>query len=151
MGVGRDGRLRHVLPWVVSAALLAYAFGWAMDWSRLGQAMARANVPLFLLFATADRLAFFGIWSWLWAAALRKFVADVPISAVFAIRGGSELLRTVSNPLSDAAFFLGLVRLAGGRFEAVVSAAIIPTLTHLVVMVLQMTLLLPFLHGDRHA
>ena len=145
MPFARDGTLRHVLPWVVSAALLAYAFGWATDWSRLAQAMAGANVPLFLLYATADRLAFFAIWSWLWAAALRRFVATVPVSAVFAIRGGSELLRTVSNPLSDAAFFLGLVRLAGGRFEAVLAAAIVPTVTHFVVMVVQMTVMLPFL------
>jgi len=150
MALTRDGRWRHVAPWVVSAALLAYAFGWATDWSRLGQALADADVPLLLLCATADRLAFFGIWSWLWAAALRRFVAEVPVSAVFAVRGGSELLRTVSNPLSDAAFFLGLVRLAGGRFEAVVSAAIVPTVTHVVVMVLQMTLMLPFLRDDRH-
>jgi len=150
MAVARNGRLRHVLPWVVSAALLAYAFGWATDWRRLGQAMAGANVPLFLVYATADRLAFFGIWSWLWAAALRKFVADVPTSSVFAIRGGSELLRTVSNPLSDAAFFLGLVRLVGGRFEAVLAAAMVPAVTHFVVMVVQMTVMLPFLDGPSH-
>jgi hypothetical protein len=149
MAVGRNGRLRHVLPWVVSAALLAYAFGWATDWARLGQAMAGADVPLFLVYVTADRLAFFGIWSWLWAAALRKFVADVPTSAVVAVRGGSELLRTVSNPLSDAAFFLGLVRLAGGRFEAVVAAAIVPAVTHFVVMIVQMTVMLPFLGEAR--
>jgi hypothetical protein len=148
MALTRDGKWRHVAPWAISAALLAYAFGWATDWSRLGQALADADVPMLLLFATADRLAFFAIWSWLWAAALRQFVAEVPISAVVAVRGGSELLRTVSNPLSDAAFFLGLVRLAGGRFEAVVSAAIVPTLTHFVVMVLQMTLMLPLLGDD---
>lgn len=150
MGLTPDGRWRHLAPWVVSAALLAYAFGWATDWSRLGRALDDADVPLLLVCATADRLAFFGIWSWLWATALRRFVAEIPVSAVFAVRGGSELLRTVSNPLSDAAFFLGLVRLAGGRFEAVISAAIVPTLTHLVVMVLQMTLMLPFLRDDRH-
>jgi hypothetical protein len=150
MALRRDGKWRHFAPWAISAALLAYAFGWATDWSRLGQALDDADVPLLLVYATADRLAFFAIWSWLWAAALRQFVADVPVSAVVAIRGGSELLRTVSNPLSDAAFFLGLVRLAGGRFEAVVSAAIVPTLTHFVVMVLQMTLMLPFLDGNRN-
>jgi hypothetical protein len=145
MEIRRDGRLRHVLPWVVSALLLAYAFGWATDWGRLARAMAGADVPLFLAYVTADRLAFFGIWSWLWAAALRRFVADVPTSSVVAVRGGSELLRTVSNPLSDAAFFLGLVRLAGGRFEAVLAAAMVPAVTHFVVMAVQMTVMLPFL------
>jgi hypothetical protein len=143
----RAGSLRHVLPWLVSAALLAYAFGWATDWRRLAEALADADVPLFLLCATADRLAFFAIWSWLWAAALRRFVADVSTGSVVALRGGSELLRTVSNPLSDAAFFLGLVRLVGGRFEAVVAAALVPALTHFTVMALQMTVMLPFLDG----
>src|SRR5262245_36874248 len=118
----RDGRLRNLLPWVVSAALLAYVFGWATDWARLGRALSGANVPLFVLFASADRLAFFLIWSWLWAASLQRYVAEVPTASVIAVRGGSELLRTVSNPLSDAAFFLGLVRLVGGRFEAVIAS-----------------------------
>jgi hypothetical protein len=147
MGFARDGRWRHILPWAISAALLAYVFGWATDWTRLGRALEGANVPLFVLCATADRLAFFGIWSWLWALALRRFVAPVPTGAVVAIRGGSELLRTVSNPLSDGAFFLGLVRLCGGRFEAVLAAACVPAVTHFVVMALQMTLMLPLLEG----
>ena len=82
---------------------------------RLAAALDGANVPLFLLYATADRLAFFGIWSALWAASLQRYVVAVPTASVIAVRGGSELLRTVSNPLSDAAFFLGLVRLAGGH------------------------------------
>ena len=143
----RTGQLRQILPWAVSAALLAYVFGWATDWSRLGQALDGANVPLFLLFATADRLAFFGIWSVLWAASLKRYVADVPTASVLAVRGGSELLRTVSNPLSDAAFFLGLVRLVGGRFEAVLASALVPVVTHFVVMAAQMTLALPLLEG----
>src|SRR5262249_10101547 len=143
----RDGTLRQILPWAVSAALLAYAFGFATDWSRLARALADANVPLFLLFASADRLAFFLVWSWLWASALRRFAADVSVSSVIAVRGGSELLRTISTPLSDAAFFLGLVRLAGGRFEAVVAAALVPAATHAIVTALQMTVMLPFLGG----
>ena len=143
----RGGRLRQILPWAVSAALLAYVFGWATDWKRLGQVLDGANVPLFLLFASADRLAFFLVWSVLWAASLKRYVADVPTSSVIAVRGGSELLRTVSNPLSDAAFFLGLVRLVGGRFEAVLASALVPAVTHFAVMAAQMTLALPLLEG----
>jgi len=147
MRFAREGRWRHLLPWAISTALLAYVFGWATDWTRLGHALEGANVPLFVLFASADRLAFFGIWSWLWALALRRFVAAVPTGAVVAVRGGSELLRTVSNPLSDAAFFLGLVRLCGGRLEAVLAAACVTAAAHFVVMALQMTLMLPLLEG----
>ena len=147
MAALRGGRLRQLLPWVVSAALLAYVFGWATDWHRLAQAFDGANVPLFLLFASADRLAFFLVWSLLWAAALQRYVADVSTPEVIAVRGGSELLRTVSNPLSDAAFFLGLVRLVGGRFEAVLASALVPVVTHFVVMTAQMTLALPLLEG----
>jgi hypothetical protein len=138
---------RSVVPWIVSACLLVYVFGWATDWERLRAATERANLPLFVLCATADRLAFFGIWTWLSAAALRRFVVHVPVRSVFAIRGGSELARVVSNHLSDAAFFLGIVRLAGGRIDAVVASALVPVVSHFFVMLVQMTLALPFLDG----
>jgi hypothetical protein len=106
-----------------------------------------AQVPLFLAFATLDRLAFFAVWTWLQAIALRRFVSHVPIRSVFAVRGGSELIRTVSNPASDAAFFLGLAQLTGGRLDAVISAALVPALVHFFVMLLVMTLALPFVGG----
>jgi hypothetical protein len=140
-------RWRHILPWAVSAALLAYVFGWATDWKRLYDALLAANVSLFLVFATMDRLAFFAVWTWLQAIALRRFVARVPIRSVFAVRGGSELIRTVSNPASDAAFFLGLAKLTGGRLDAVISAAIVPALIHFLAMLVVMTMALPFVEG----
>jgi hypothetical protein len=140
-------RLRHVLPWLVSAGLLAYVFGWATDWQRLLAAIEQANGPLFVAFASADRLGFFLIWTWLQALAIRRFVVHVPYRSVIAMRGGSELLRAVSNPLSDAAFFLGLIELAGGRALAVIAASMVPVAMHFVVMLLQMTLALPFLEG----
>jgi hypothetical protein len=138
---------RTIVPWVISGCLLAYVFGWATDWTRLRAATEQANLPFFLLFVSADRLAFFVIWTWLWAAALRRMVAHVPVRSVFAIRGGSELARAISSPLSDAAFFLGLVQLSGGRMEAVVAAALVPVICHFVVMLMQMTLAIPFLSG----
>src|ERR1700752_4944529 len=93
---------RSVLPWIVSAGLLFYVFGYATQWDRLIAALGKADGPHFLFFAAADRLAFFTFWTWLSAAALRRFVVHVPLASVFAIRGGSELARAVSNPLSDA-------------------------------------------------
>jgi hypothetical protein len=138
---------RSLLPWIVSGCLLAYVFGWATDWQRLREATAQANLPLFLGFVVADRVAFFLIWTCLWAAALRRVVAHVPVRSVFALRGGSELARIVSSPLSDAAFFLGLVQLCAGRIEAVAAAALVPVAGHFVVMLVQMTLATPFLAG----
>jgi hypothetical protein len=140
-------RLRGALPWLISAALLVYVFGWATDWQRLREAAERADIPLFLLCAVLDRFAFFAIWTWLSAAALRRFVVHVPVASVFAIRGGSELARTVSNHLADAAYFLGVVRLAGGRLDAVVASALVPVVSHFFVMLVQMTLALPLLPG----
>lgn len=139
--------LRALLPWVISAGLLAYAFGWATDWQRLVEATERADLPWFLAYAAIDRLAFFVIWTLLSAAALRRFVMPVPVRSVFAVRGGSELGRVVSNPLADGAFVLGILQLAGGRLEAIVAAAFIPAIAHIGVMLLQMTLALPFLDG----
>jgi Lysylphosphatidylglycerol synthase TM region len=149
IGAGRSGGrgLRALAPWIVSAVLLVYVFGYATDWSHLRQALSRANAPLFVAYAAADRLAFFFMWTWLSAAALRRFVVFVPLRSIFAIRGGSELLRAVSNPLSDGAFFLGMVRLAGGRMDAVLATALVPVVSHLFVMLVQMTCALPFLRG----
>lgn len=143
----RGARWRGAVPWGVSACLLVYVFGWATDWERLLAATERANLPLFFLCATADRMAFFVIWTWLSAAALRRFVVQVPVRSVFAIRGGSELARVVSNHLSDAAYFLGIVRLAEGRIDAVVASALVPVVSHFSVMLVQMTIAMPFLPG----
>ena len=147
MTSARGGRRQQWLPWVLSAALLIYVFGWVTDWTRLRVALDQADMPLFIAFASADRLAFFVVWTLLQAAALRRFVAQVPIGSVLAIRGGSELLRAVSNPLSDAAFFLGLVQLCGGRVEGVIAAALVPAICHFLMMGLQMTLALLILPG----
>ncbi len=148
---GPDKRWRGVLPWVVSAGLLFYVFGYATQWDRLLAALRRADVPPFLLYAAADRLAFFAIWTWMSAVALRRFVVHVPIASVFAIRGGSELARAVSNPLSDAAYVLGLVQLCGGRLDAVVASALVPVVSHFFVMLVQMTIALPFQPGGAGA
>ncbi len=143
MVTGIEKRWRSVLPWVISAALLFYVFGYATEWARLIAALEGADVPRFLLFATADRLAFFAAWAWLSATALRRFVANVPIRSVIAIRGGSELARAVSNPLADAAYAVGLLQLCGGRIDAVIASALIPGICHFFVMLVQMTIALP--------
>ena len=118
---------------------------------RLAAAAQRARTPrtcpLFVAFAAADRLAFFLVWTLLQALALRRFVTHVPIRSVVAVRGGSELLRTISNPLSDAAFFVGLGELAGQRFDAVLASALVPVICHFVVMLFMMTLALPTCPG----
>jgi hypothetical protein len=147
MSQTRRSRWRGIVPWIISAGLLVYVFGWATDWERLRAATEHANLPLFLVFAIADRMAFFIIWTWLSATALRRFVVHVQVRSVFAIRGGSELARAVSNHLSDAAYFLGIVQLAGGRIDAVLASAVVPVVIHFFVMLVQMTIALPFLEG----
>jgi hypothetical protein len=141
-------RWSALLPWAVSAALLFYLFGYATDWERLRDATSRANLPFFLACATADRLAFFLVWTWLSAVALRRFVADVPVGSVIAIRGGTELVRVASNHLADGAFLLGVARLVGGRLDAVIACTLVPVVSHFFVMLVQMTVALPFLRGS---
>ena len=138
---------RNVLPWLVSAGLLIYVFGYATDWESLREATEQANLPLFLACAFLDRMAFFILWTWMSALALRRFVEKVPVSAVFAMRGGSELARVVSNHIADGAYFLGLAQLAGGRMDAVIASAVVPVVSHFFVMLIQMTLVLPFVNG----
>jgi hypothetical protein len=144
-------RWRHVLPWLISAALLVYVFGWATDWDSLRRAMRNADVPLFLTFTTIDRLAYFFVWTLITASAMRRFVDHVPVGSVFAIRGGAELFRTVSNPLADGATLIGLGQIAGGRLDAVLAAAFVPAVCHLFVMLCQLTIAIPLLPGGAAA
>ena len=144
-------RWRHVLPWLISAALLAYVFGWATDWDSLRNTMRNADVPRFLAFTTADRLAYFVVWTAITTAAMRRFVDHVPVGSVFAIRGGAELFRTVSNPLADGVTLIGLSQLVGGRLDAVLAAAFVPAICHMFVMLCQVTLAIPLLEGGAAA
>lgn len=136
-----------MLPWIISAGLLVYVFGWATDWSSLRAALRHADVPLFLFYTTVDRLTYFAVWTMITAAAMRRFAADVSTSSVFAIRGGAELFRTVSNPLADGLTLVGLGQLAGGRLDVVLAAGLVPAVCHLFVMLMQATLALPLLDG----
>jgi len=147
MAASAGPRWRQVLPWAISLALLVYVFGWATDWHRLREALEAANVPLYVAFVAADRLGFFTVWTLFQALAVRRFVAHVPLRSVFAVRGGAELIRTLSAPASDAAFFLGLSQLSGGKIEAVLSAAVLPALCHFFVMLAMMTASLWLLPG----
>jgi len=141
---------RHVFPWLVSIALLVYVFQ-ATDWASLRASMVDANVPLFLLFTTLDRVAYFIVWTTITVAAMRRFVRDVPSPSVFAIRGGAELFRTVSNPLADGLTLVGLGQIAGGRVDVVLAAALVPAVCHLFVLLLQVTLALFLLEGGAAA
>jgi hypothetical protein len=142
--------LRRAAPWGITAAAMVWVFG-RTDWERLVEATEGAQLPLFLAIAALDKLVFFGVWALVQAEAVRRFVVPVSRRAVVAIRGGSELFRAVSNPLADAAFLLGLGRLTGGRLDAVVVAALVPFLSHLLILLVQATLVLGFLPGGPSA
>lgn len=131
---------------MVSAAALVWVFG-RTEWQALVLATQGANVSLFLAVVVADKAVFFLVWALLQAEAIRRFVVPVSRREVLAVRGGSELFRAVNNPLADAAFLLGVGRLSGGKLEAVVAAGVIPFATHLLVLLSQASLALPFLAG----
>jgi hypothetical protein len=127
--------------------MLVYLFGWATDWAALVEATRSADLPLFLCILTLDRLAFFYVWTLLQAEAINRFVTRVEVREIVSLRGGTELFRAVSNPLADAAFFVGLAQLTRGRFDAVLAAALIPAVCHFLTLLAQITLALPFLEG----
>ena len=64
--------LRRVLPWLVSAALLVYVFGWLTEWDKLLEATQRANAPIFVLVTFADKMIFFLFWTMLQVQAVRR-------------------------------------------------------------------------------
>ena len=138
---------RKLLPWIISAAALAYVFGFATDWAALVRATEGANMPLYILFTVLDKMIFFLWWGILQAAVIRRFVTPVTTREVIAVRGGAELLRTVNNPVADAGFLYGILQLTGGKVAAVVAVATIPLCTHFFVLLIQATLALAFLDG----
>jgi hypothetical protein len=131
----------------ISAAALAYVFGFATDWDALVRATEGANIPLYVGYTVADKMIFFLWWGVLQAAVLRRFVAPVTTRELVAVRGGAELLRAVNNPVADAGFLFGVLQLTGGRVAAVVAVATIPLATHFFVLLIQASLSLGFLEG----
>ena len=139
--------MRRLLPLAISAVALGYVFGFAIDWEAIPRAAARANMPLFVLITILDKMLFFLVWGVIQALAIRRLVEPVPIREVLAVKGGSELVRTVNNSLADAVFFYGVSQLVAGRLAAVVAVAGIPFGTHFAVLLLQATVALPLLPG----
>lgn len=139
--------LRRLLPWAISTGTLAYVFGWLTDWSALLTATRGANLPAFVAIVATDKVAFFVCWSLLQAEAVRRFVRPVPYSQVLAIRGGSELVRTVNGSLADAAVVLGLMQVTRASVVSIVAASMLPYFGHIAVLLLQATIALPLLGG----
>jgi len=140
------GIFRRIAPWGISLAALIWVFG-RTDWGKLVAATEGANLPVFLAVVVADKAVFFLVWALVQAEAIRRFVVPVSRKEVLSIRAGSELFRAINNPLADAAFLVGVARLSGGKLEAVVAAGLIPFASHLLVLLTQASLMLPWLPG----
>lgn len=139
---------RQLLPWSISIGAMVYVFGYKIDWSAIPEATANANLPLFIAITVFDKLSFFVVWGLFQAAAIRQFVERVPIKEIMAVKGASELVRTVNGSLADASFLLGVAQLVRSATVArVVAIASIPFITHFAVLLLQATFALPFLEG----
>lgn len=138
---------RRLLPWAISTAALGYVFGWLVDWAAIPAATERANLPLFVAICVTDKVVFFVFWGFLQARVVQRLVEPVSTARIIAVKGGSELLRVVSNPLADAAFFVGIAQMVRGRLAAVAAVAIIPWICHSIVLLVQVTLALPLLDG----
>lgn len=136
---------RRLLPWLVSAGALAYVFGRVVDWRAIPAATERANLPLFVAICIVDKTVFFAFWAWIQAAVIRRLVEPVETRRIVEVKGASELLRVLSNPLSDAAFFFGVARLVRARVAAVTAVAVIPYVCHGLVLLAQATLALALL------
>ncbi len=138
----------QLLPWFVSACALIYVFGFRIDWHAIPEATDSANMPLFVAITVWDKISFFICWGLLQAMAVRRFIEPVPIRKVMAVKGASELVRTVNNSLADATFLYGVTQLVRSASVAnVVAVASIPFVTHAFVLLIQVTIVLPLLSG----
>jgi hypothetical protein len=139
--------IRHLVPWLTSAAALGYVFGYAIDWDSIPRATEGADLTLFILITVSDKLAFFLAWAFIQAMAIRTLVEPVSIRALLSVKGAAELLRTGSNLLSDAAFLFGVSQLVKDRVATVLAVILVPFGAHFFVLLCQATLALPFLDG----
>jgi hypothetical protein len=139
---------RRIAPFVISSAALVYVFGWVIDWRSLPLAGNDANLPLFVFVTVLDKLGFFIGWTLIQWRIIVRFVEPLDFRELLAVKGGSELVRAVSPPLGDAAFLLGLSQLARNRVASLIAVALVPTVTHSVVLLFMSTLAFPFLEGD---
>jgi hypothetical protein len=127
---------------------MVYVFGYRIDWQAIPEATAEANLPLFIAITVFDKVSFFVVWGLFQAAAIRQFIERVPIRKIMAVKGASELVRTVNNSLADASFLLGCTQLLHSVSVArVVAIASIPFVTHFAVLLIQATLALALLEG----
>lgn len=139
--------IQTLLPWAISGAALYYVFGFAIEWEKIPQATEAANIPLFVAIVVADKLVFFLVWGLLQASVIRQYLSDAPVGQIMAVKGASELIRSINNSLSDAAFFFGTWQLTGRPLPVVVAVVFIPFIAHFVVLVIQATIALPLLPG----
>ena len=133
---------RHVLPILVSGAALVYVFGYAIDWEAIPAATERANMPLFVAITVLDKIVFFLVWAFVQASMVRRFIEPVPTRQIIAVKGGAELVRTLNNSVSDAAFFLGVWQLCRAPLQSVVAVATLPFVAHFFVLLIQGTIAL---------
>lgn len=139
--------VQTLAPWLVSGAALYYVFGVAIEWEKIPEATAGANLPLFIAIVVFDKLVFFIVWGLLQARVIRQYLARASVGEILAVKGASELIRSVNNSLSDAAFFFGIWQLTGAPLALVVAVIFIPFIAHFVVLVAQATIALPLLPG----
>lgn len=136
-----------LVPWLISAAALYYVFGVAIDWEKIPEATRSADLPFFIAIVAFDKIVFFLVWGLLQARVIRQYLARASTGEILAVKGASELLRSVNNSLSDAAFFFGTWQLTGQPLPLVVAVVFIPFIAHFVVLVVQASIALPFLPG----
>jgi Lysylphosphatidylglycerol synthase TM region len=146
-GRSRSPAWRRILPWLVSAGALGYVFGWVVDWRSLPQASERADLPLFIAICVFDKIVFFFFWGWIQARVIQRLVEPISTRQLLQVKGASEILRIVSNPLGDAGFFFGVAQLVRGRLAAIAAVAVIPFVCHAIVLLLQVTVALLLLEG----
>ena len=119
-----------------------------IDWEAIPEATQRANMPLFIGITVLDKIVFFLVWALVQASMVRRFLASVPRRQIIAVKGGAELARALNNSISDAAFFLGVWQLCRVPLQSVVAVATLPFLAHFLVLLIQGTLVLPFVPRD---
>lgn len=131
--------LRTILPWIITAALLALVF-WKVDLRKTVGQFKLANLWMFLPAAIFFNLYIFFINSLVYTKALNWFCGPIKYSNVLSIRGASYLLTSLNTGAGQGGMLLWMSKKERLPFSEVVSAALLVPVVDLSFLAVALTI-----------
>ncbi|WP_437587226.1 lysylphosphatidylglycerol synthase domain-containing protein [Sorangium sp. So ce1000] len=123
-GARLRGRARRALPFVLAAALVAFALG-RLDFDAFRAALSRVDAPLFCAFAALFVLALLGADTFATVLVYRRLIAPVAFRDFFVLRGASYLPSLLNHHVGQAFITVFLARVHAVPLARVAGATLV--------------------------